>query len=319
MGRLLRASFFGLLIPVVYACGSSSHGDDDDDAGASGEGGSAGSSTPAKGGSSASSGRGAAGSGAGKGARGGASAGGSATGGSTTGGTAAGGSGNRGARGGTSSGGSGGSTGGTEDGAAGEPGGGATGVAGDGTEGGAAGAPGDYPVYDVFDDFSTTDNPGASWSYGWKATPDADFTLYPMANNSLGDERVTWVPNESIAYLLVGINRTAGDLGGDPGGTVFFHPGPSGETSVIRWTCPATRAYRLDAEFVARDNTTTTVRALQNGIEFFSSGLTTSNPVGVQSDLELVAGDTLDFGVDYGANENNNYDNTGIAVTITAE
>lgn len=315
MRALLRFWIVGLSFPIAYACGGSSSPDDDDAAGAGGTSGNAGRANAGKAGLTQGAGRSSGGSaGAGKG---GTSTGGSSTGGSSRGGAATdGGSGNRAGRGGTGSGGLAG------DGAAGE--GGAmespSGAPGSGgSEGGSSGAHGEDAIWDV-GSFDTTTNPSTNgFSYGWKATPTGAFTLYPTVSQSLGDARFTWVPAESIAYLMVGYNPTTENLGGDPGMTVFFHPGPSGEMSVIRWICHESRNYRIDATFDPRDDTTTTVTVVRNDTPIFTSPVTAGNPAEYHDTIALEEDDVIDFGVDYGTNANNSYDNTGIALVITAD
>jgi hypothetical protein len=299
-------SMMGCLGPLFYACGGSSSSDDDA-GGQSGRGGSAGGGAAGRGGTAATAGKGQAGKG---GARGG------------NGGTSNAGGANLGGEGGDTAGASGAS--GAGQGGAPEMPGGTAGMAG--AEAGASGHH-DDAIYDVAIDFSTTMNPTPNgFSYGWKPTRTGSFELYPEVGTTLGDGRVTWHPTESIAYLLVGYNPTSENLGGtapigDPPLTAFFHPGPNGENSVVRWTCPDSRNYRIDGTFDPRDNTTTTVAILKNNTlpELFTADVTVDHPAAFAFTIALADGDTIDFSVDYGPNGNNYYDNTGIAATITAE
>lgn len=103
-------------------------------------------------------------------------------------------------------------------------------------------------------------------------------------------------------------------------GQLGFHPGPSDENAVIRFTAPDTGPYTLASTFTGLDRkpTTTDVHVLVNSssifdgiVNAFGSGPTFSTL------LTLNAGDTVDFSVGFGAGGFAN-DTTGLAATLTA-
>ena len=57
---------------------------------------------------------------------------------------------------------------------------------------------------------------------------------------------------------------------------------------------------------------------VRNDTPLFTSPVTAGNPADYHETVALEENDVIDFGVDYGTNTNNFYDNTGIAAIITA-
>lgn len=182
-------------------------------------------------------------------------------------------------------------------------------------------------AWNVVTDFSLTSNPSGAWSYGWSASRGAPFTLFTAHNNGThpgvaGD----WAgPFGGCCgfYPLIGINVTTPGHWGSPfipPGTVYAHPGPSGQNAVIRWTAPTGGSYAVSATWTGRDQwgTTTDDAVLMNGSDQLFAG-EVNGYLAAQSysgTLRMQAGDTLDFTVGYGNNGSYWDDSTGVAIEI---
>jgi hypothetical protein len=179
-------------------------------------------------------------------------------------------------------------------------------------------------IDDIVGNFSATSNPTPSghFAYGYTKTLGDAFTLYADA---VKDETVSFwqaVPTPNTPQL-VGKNETAvtvvyHNTATFPPDTVFFHPGPAGEYSVIRWTCPRPTTYALSAAFIARDTTTTDVHILRDGVlpPLMSGDVTSSSSPTYSSVLTLTPGETIDFVVGFGSNGNYYNDSTGISGSL---
>ena len=100
---------------------------------------------------------------------------------------------------------------------------------------------------------------------------------------------------------------------------VALHPGPQGEYSVVRWTAPAADRYRIAAEFTGLFHATTDVHLVHNGQPLFSTQLNLGgnpNTAAHACDLELAAGDRIDFVVGWG---NGSYGSDSTALTATIQ
>ncbi len=102
-------------------------------------------------------------------------------------------------------------------------------------------------------------------------------------------------------------------------GQLSFHPGPSGEYAVVRFTAPADETVQLEATFASiAERATTDVHVLHNGKSLFD-GLVNVGNAGpqcrFQTRLDLRTGDTLDFACGFG-NGHYGADTTGLAVVL---
>ncbi len=180
-------------------------------------------------------------------------------------------------------------------------------------------------TYDAVSDFSTTSNPTGAWSYGYKATSSSAFTRY-TGNGQPWAGIYSWSPYAGGACCLMVAKNTTGattTYGGSitqPADMLNLHPGAAGEQSTVRWTAPEAGTYQIKGRFQGIDTsgTTTNVRILHKGAQVWSGNI---NVFGAQSaydfPLSVVAGDTIDFAVDYGSNNTYYSDSTGLAATIT--
>jgi hypothetical protein len=104
-----------------------------------------------------------------------------------------------------------------------------------------------------------------------------------------------------------------------PPAQLAFHPGPSGEYSVVRWTAPTDGTVEISTRFTGlAEKTTTDVHVLHNGQVLFS-GLLNLNDGGNVSNhaqnLSVKSNDTLDWVVGIG-NASYGADTTAVAATV---
>jgi uncharacterized repeat protein (TIGR01451 family) len=182
--------------------------------------------------------------------------------------------------------------------------------------------------YDAFADFSFASNPTAddAWRYGYKTTLTGTLNLYtiPLVAFDLShwtspigiDPNV--IKNETGETIDVfgAIRFPAEDF-------LHFHPGPSGQFSVVRWTAPAAGRYDIRAAFkslrFSGSMTTSTVYVLRNTTQIFTASINgyISNTERLFSTLlTLNAGETIDFAVGVGTGGYAN-DSTGLKASIT--
>lgn len=120
-------------------------------------------------------------------------------------------------------------------------------------------------VYDAAADFSAVSNPasGGTWSYGWEEKLGSELRLYTRHYDTLywGARVVGWSmsgegpQHGDLCCPFVAHNVSSGPIhivgGVIPRGQLWFHPGPHGEYSVVRWTCPGPGRYRMNVRFEA--------------------------------------------------------------------
>jgi hypothetical protein len=123
--------------------------------------------------------------------------------------------------------------------------------------------------------FSATNNRPFNWSYGFAQSLGGPFQLYSS----------TWSPGSSID---VWTNTTAHTLEPSvfhnsglattydgmtiPLGALGLYPGPTGQTSIVRWTAPAAGLYAIDLTF-----TGLSVPATQIDVGVFINNITVQN------------------------------------------
>jgi hypothetical protein len=186
------------------------------------------------------------------------------------------------------------------------------------------------PSYDAAAQFSSTQNPNGVWSYG--CTQSLGATFYVYTRETLIDGLYDWgtapscpQPNPRLGYNPTNASITPGATA--PAHTIYFHPGPQGQNSVLRWTAPASGNYQVKAVFWGDDSvgpTTTDVHVLHNGLgiylgEVTGFGQASESAQSFTSTISVAAGDTIDFAVGYGTDGNYFYDTTGVSATITPE
>ncbi len=179
--------------------------------------------------------------------------------------------------------------------------------------------------YDLARDFSIESNPNGPWSYGWAVSSSAQFEFCTESAHYVdqyGECKGWWLPPSpwimSPGYAVTDI---LGRTWFHPKGTLSLHPGHSGHNCFVRWTAPARGIYRIDGWFTGNDfryPTTTDVVILHNSEQLFA-GFVESYRRALYFGLTVSAqlGDTIDFRVGYGRNNNYYGDSTGIEATIS--
>jgi hypothetical protein len=177
-------------------------------------------------------------------------------------------------------------------------------------------------IYDVAADFSHQSNPNGVWSYGGSQRRGSDFILASnpgtMKYGSTLDE--VWVNSDQT----IGVGYATADLyfrtGFVPAKTIHFHPGPTGQYSIVRWTAPECGQYQIDVVFTGRDAsypTTTDVHVLRGSKELFNGNINSyDDPLPFSIALTAEARETIDFTVGWGTNGNYDGDTTGLSITI---
>jgi hypothetical protein len=180
-------------------------------------------------------------------------------------------------------------------------------------------------VYDAAADFSPTNNPNGVWSYGQSATLTSPFVLYTSTAPNTGiPELDYWSAGSAGTFALpavfhngtgqVVINET---ITMQPG-QLAFHPGPADQFSVVRFTSPSDGIFSLATIFSPVDSLAKTdVHILLNNVPLFA-GTVDRASTSFDANLNLHAGDELDFKVGFGSNGNFLNDSTGLSARISA-
>jgi len=192
-------------------------------------------------------------------------------------------------------------------------------------------------VFDAGKDFSTNQNPNGAWSYGWWEASKMEFALFTGLKRESEMEPSSspriwhwYVPDaegrEAIWALGVSWNPTDQPeniltMNLPPLG-IQVHPGPENEYSVIRWTAPTSGLANIKAAFegLNPNGTTTDVHVWHNGNALQDAavdGFGTNSRVNFDGEVTVIAGDTVDFGVGYGANGNHSCDSTLLSAAIS--
>ena len=181
-------------------------------------------------------------------------------------------------------------------------------------------------IADVADDFSATNNPTGDWEYGM-STSLGSFSKYTSTGNFLANANLpAWLGlvfgsgEPWVLKNISGSTQTASGLRLEAG-KLAFHPGPTGQYSIVRWTAPAANTYAFDVTFETRDifhRNNVNVYILQDGVTQFSHNL--SGTLGTKKSYSfsrtLAADAKIDFVV--GANGSFFNDSTGLSAEITA-
>jgi hypothetical protein len=175
--------------------------------------------------------------------------------------------------------------------------------------------------YDASEEFSISQNPAGTWSYGWSTSLGGGFT--PFSTPQVAPTGVAYWTASGIGSLGIYYNGT--DRVVTPYGSTNYlpnqlamHPGPSGQYSLLRWTAPESGSFDIRAAFKALDPqpATTDVHVLLNGISKFDGMVNSvlTGPV-YTGTLAVQAGDKVDIAVGYG-NGYYGYDSTAVSVRI---
>ncbi|MEM9878891.1 MAG: VPLPA-CTERM sorting domain-containing protein [Pseudomonadota bacterium] len=179
-------------------------------------------------------------------------------------------------------------------------------------------------------DVTPANNPNGVWSYGgYSSFDDPDAFVLFTETTVRGPNVEGWrlPPGNLSATYFVAKNFSNTLFAPDPGtvvypaGSVIVHPRQNGEQVVVRFTAPSSGKYEIDAEFAAGD--TATLSDAQIFVSGSQSSATTLGDVTAGqmqefSDIfHLIGGDTVDFVVGWGSNNNFFSDSTLLQVTIS--
>src|SRR3990170_1718580 len=138
-------------------------------------------------------------------------------------------------------------------------------------------------TYAAAGDFSAISNPNGAWSYGWSASRGSPFNLAtsPVAFAGLDwwDSNISSIGAPGVWHNGTGNPITVFTLTVPPG-KLAFHPGPSGQNGVVRWTAPASGTYQITGALTGIDfqfPTTTDVAILHESTQLFSGDISSYN------------------------------------------
>jgi RHS repeat-associated protein len=169
--------------------------------------------------------------------------------------------------------------------------------------------------------------PAHGWSYGFSQTRGSEFQLLSWVgeNDYYGLPSCRHGDVFPDSYPLFAFNTTGETITWSnvvqPADELSMHPGQHGENAVLRWTAPEAGIYRIAGRFegIALGGSIVDVAILYNSATaLLSADIGSFGETRPFSLLRTVAaGDTIDFTVGFGANNNFISDTTGLAVTIT--
>jgi len=182
-------------------------------------------------------------------------------------------------------------------------------------------------AWDATNDFTaaTTTNPNGVWSYGYNpASIDGyQFQVFDTFTTAEGVIPI-WLDSTYNALntpsFLKNVTSSPLNNGIEPG-QISLHPGPvpNGDEAILRFTAPEISSYKVDAQFFFGDTGETDAWIVKNG-DFASPlstlGITSVNPAFSTVDLQLNAGDTIDFVV--GNHGEFHFDSTPLSVQISS-
>jgi len=179
--------------------------------------------------------------------------------------------------------------------------------------------------YDAFNDFSLTNNPNGTWSYGF-GTPGTSFTGYSTSvTNCTGIAGLSCrdVFTNSVPY--VGENVTGSPIHSGsltiPIGSLDIHPYVSPSDTIVQWTAPSTGNRQITGSYELLDSSSFGATALiyAGATQLLDDALTTSSSsVHFSFTESLTAGETLEF--TEGPNSSGVYfsDSTGFDATVSS-
>ncbi len=180
-----------------------------------------------------------------------------------------------------------------------------------------------FPGGNPATEFNTSSNPVGSWSYGWESTLGSAFNLFDSRYDS--GPLQAWALGSSyprVYHNSSGDLYTSGSVRYEPG-QLTLHPGSSGQKSVARWTATVAGTITITATFTGQDfqgPTSSDVHVLLNGVSQYDANVNGYGDPSARTytaTLTVNPGDTVDFAVGYGSNNNYNYDTTGLNIAIT--
>ena len=188
--------------------------------------------------------------------------------------------------------------------------------------------------FDASEDFGIGGKTASSgsWSYGWEQQLRGPLRLYsrPFRVKYWGIDATGWSQSgegpENGDHCCPYVAKNTSGRGVReqvleiPANQLWFHPGPKGEFSVVRWQGKAAGRYAVEARFSALSLTSSDVHLTKNGVPLMEGAI---DGPGVWHDvlirnLQCVPDDAIDFVVGFGPNHNYNSDSTGLDARIAS-
>ncbi|MCE5315603.1 MAG: carboxypeptidase-like regulatory domain-containing protein [Armatimonadota bacterium] len=191
-------------------------------------------------------------------------------------------------------------------------------------------------------DFSTTDNPNDTWSYGYSddlgygyefslyegALPTINYDSSHVLGWTVGEG---WVNSSNVSYNITSSPYMSSWNQYWPAYGLTCDPIPANRTSIVRWISPVLSTLNVDATFTGRDlaGSKSNVQILVNGGSVYSATVEgyagdATNPASGVSPLQTASltipvaqGDTVDFAVCVTDGSDPVQMRTGLDVTIT--
>jgi hypothetical protein len=188
------------------------------------------------------------------------------------------------------------------------------------------------PDFDLSRSFSLANNPNGVWSYGRQETLGGSFTLLGLTQINVAQNGVPILvrlmsANSQPAILHNDTTQTATSSGGEtyPPETTWFAPGVQGQPGnyvVARFTVPSggDGTYRVETTarpvYLDTAQRDTDFHILRNNVEIFGASLTGAQTAGHTNEVALAAGETVDFVVGRGADNNYTLSQLRVVATI---
>ncbi len=178
---------------------------------------------------------------------------------------------------------------------------------------------------DVAADWSATSNPSGNWSYGWEPTIGGAFNVYTNHWFDPGGWD-GWGSVPGIAHSDTSIELHPLGQMTIPPYSLWLHPGPGGELSVVRWTVPADGVCQIQATFTGvcgyngAPLTTTDVHVFHDSTELFGGDINVNgggNTASMSATRAVQSGDWIDFMVGRGSDGDYGFDSTGLDAVVT--
>ena len=170
-------------------------------------------------------------------------------------------------------------------------------------------------TWDVTTQYSGSNNPNGTWSYGYEQTLNGSLIPYDTLLNS-----VQWISsahhsNDDTPTIWRNESGTT-EYGVAPG-QVSLHPGWDGSFSVARWTSPVTGTVDVSGFFGAGDSGWESYYISENGVTAYSwPTKCCTEPFSFS--LGVTTGETLDFIVGVPIGGGYSFGNTPLGVPITS-
>ena len=179
-------------------------------------------------------------------------------------------------------------------------------------------------TYDAASDYALTQGgTTGNWFYGYSASDLDDTFIQYVQNDSVpscnGGMYQRWFdPMSGDLTPQIARNTASTICVNIPPEALFFHPGPTGRRSILRWTAPVAGTFQVTGALGKQNNgATTDIRILKNavGTPLFIGNIGDSFQQPFDFPVTVTAGETLDFSVGWG-NGSYNGDGSTLAVRI---